>query len=341
VPPHDRQINHLLVRYEDNQDVDQTYLIEIAVPSTRRQLKDCVTKRQEAALNIERRESTHDHRAISRWYVGLVTCLIFVLIAIFGKPASQFASSIWAATPSATAAIPDHSAVRADASIAFARLSEPEIPSAKPSEPFGLDSIPVTSGWLLDTWRSVQNDIRADSTILKRYRTQAENCSSAAKTFLAIIAEGRGHTGRARIGVINRAINLAIRAKSDPAYWMGPLATLSKGSGDCKDYAIAKYVALREAGIAEEDLRLVIVHDLALDEDHAIVATRLGQNWIVLDNRWLTLARDIDLRRVVPLFVLDHDGLRQFIPQKTAIGRDGTRLWAVGGGFERSSQAKM
>ena len=92
---------------------------------------------------------------------------------------------------------------------------------------------------------------------------------------------------------------------------------LSTGSGDCKDYAIAKYVALMEAGIAEENLRLVIVRDLALGEDHAIVATRLGQDWIMLDNRWLTLVQDVKMRRVVPLFVLDRDGLRQFSHEKT------------------------
>jgi len=270
----------------------------------------------------------HDHRPISPWLA--VACFIVVLVAALGKLASPFASGISAATPRATATTPDHSVVRANASIAFAKPAKLEIPSATISEPFGLKSIQVMSGQLLNTWRSVQNEIRADSTVLKRCRRQAENCPPAAKTFLAIITEGRAHTGRARIGVINRAINLAIRAKSDPV-WMGPLATFSKGSGDCKDYAIAKYVALREAGIEEEDLRLVIVHDLALDEDHAIVATRLGQSWIVLDNRWLTLTRDLDLRRVVPLFVLDHDSLRRFILQKTAAGEGGTRMWAVGG----------
>ena len=72
-----------------------------------------------------------------------------------------------------------------------------------------------------------------------------------------------------------------------------------------------------EAGIAEEDLRLVIVHDLALGQDHAIVAARLGQDWIMLDNRWLTLVQDVKMRRVVPLVVLDRDGLRQFSHEKT------------------------
>jgi hypothetical protein len=36
-----------------------------------------------------------------------------------------------------------------------------------------------------------------------------------------------------------------------------------------------------------------------------MVATRLGLHWIMLDNRWLTLLQDDEMRRVVPLCVLD------------------------------------
>ena len=34
-----------------------------------------------------------------------------------------------------------------------------------------------------------------------------------------------------------------------------------KDAGDCEDYAIAKLVALRAAGIAADDLRLVIIRE--------------------------------------------------------------------------------
>ncbi len=57
--------------------------------------------------------------------------------------------------------------------------------------------------------------------------------------------------------------------------WSAPLVTFASGRGDCEDYAIAKYVALREAGIAEADLRLVISHDSAIGEDHAVVTARV------------------------------------------------------------------
>jgi len=89
---------------------------------------------------------------------------------------------------------------------------------------------------------------------------------------------------------------------------------VTSGRGDCEDYAIAKYVALVDAGIPEQDVKLVIVHNLAFDEDHAMVATRVDGEWIVLDNRSLALVPDIAVRRVTPLFVPDDIGVKVFAP---------------------------
>lgn len=191
-------------------------------------------------------------------------------------------------------------------------------------EPFGLDASPVIGGEVLTKWSGVVTDIRAEGDILTRCREDAQSCPEAAKKFLTVIADGRAHQGRARIGVINRAINLAIRPTSDLAQWgvvdrwSAPLVTLTTGRGDCEDYAIAKYVALTEAGVGADDVKLIIVHDLATGEDHAVVAARLEQKWIVLDNRRLALIEDVEMAHVVPLFVLGHDGVKQFAPTAVA-----------------------
>ena len=63
------------------------------------------------------------------------------------------------------------------------------------------------------------------------------------------MALGRSLSGLARIGVINRAINFAIKATSDLAqwgvadHWSAPLETFMTSRGDREDYAIAKYLA--------------------------------------------------------------------------------------------------
>jgi predicted transglutaminase-like cysteine proteinase len=186
-------------------------------------------------------------------------------------------------------------------------------------EPFGLAAISVTGGNVLTKWRRVETDIRADNEVLARCRDTTERCPAAARDFLAIIARGRAQTGRTRIGVINRAINLAIEPMSDlaqwgvPDRWSAPLETFATGRGDCEDYAIAKYVALTAAGVAPEDVKLIIVRNTAVEEDHAVVAVRLDGSWIVLDNRWLTLVADNEMEQATPRFVLDGDGVRQFV----------------------------
>jgi len=120
---------------------------------------------------------------------------------------------------------------------------------------------------------------------------------------------------------------MAIEPMSDmaqwgvPDRWSPPLETFATGHGDCEDYAIAKYVALTAAGIPAADVKLVIVRNIAASEDHAIVAVRNGGDWIMLDNRWLTLVKDVEMPRIAPLFVLDDAGVREFVPPAIAVAQ--------------------
>jgi len=228
-------------------------------------------------------------------------------------------------------------AARAQWQVDLASLDPAEPPSlpAIVAEPFGLTTVAVTSGPVAEKWSAVIAAIAAERGILARCAKDGAQCSPAAQKFLAVVAEGRAQSGRARAGVVNRAINLAITPTSDlaqwgvPDHWSPPLETFSTGRGDCEDYAIAKYVALQEAGVDADDLRLVIVHDLSAGEDHAITAVRLDGAWLVLDNRWLALVADADLRRLVPLFVLAGDGVRQFAPAIAQAGRPASTPGAV------------
>lgn len=201
--------------------------------------------------------------------------------------------------------------------------------AARPAaaEPFGLATVHVAGGDVLTKWSKVAAEIRAGNEILARCQAASAPCPTAAQSFLSIIAQGRVQTGRARIGVINRAINLAIEPTSDFAqwgvadHWSAPLETFATGRGDCEDYAIAKYVALTAAGVDATDVKLVIVRNTTAHEDHAVVAVRLDGNWVVLDNRWLTLVEDREFPDAAPLFVLDGDGVRQFAPPALAAER--------------------
>jgi predicted transglutaminase-like cysteine proteinase len=169
-------------------------------------------------------------------------------------------------------------------------------------EPFGMAAAPGGSDPLSAKWHAVEESIRAEADLLALCRADRAGCHSRpALRFLSIVDAAQVKSGRARIGEVNRAVNVSIRPMSDLAqyglvdYWASPLTTLASGAGDCEDYAITKYEALRAAGIADDDLRLVIVHHLRIDEDHAVAAVRVDGRWLVLDNRWLALADAADL----------------------------------------------
>ena len=189
----------------------------------------------------------------------------------------------------------------------------------QPAEPFGLSAQPLHGGGLHQKWLGMQRRLDDEMVQLALCDGDRDGCvSPAALQFLAIVDAGRAREGRARLGEINRAINLAVRAVSDLAQygeidvWTSPLLTFARGAGDCEDYAIAKFAALRLAGFAPEDLRIVIVHDPVRGEDHAIAAARLDGRWLTLDNRRMAMVEDIDARNYRPIFVIDRDGVRRY-----------------------------
>ena len=78
---------------------------------------------------------------------------------------------------------------------------------------------------------------------------------------------------------------------------------------------LAKFAALRMAGIASEDLRIVVLRDLLHGEDHAVVLARLDGQWLTLDNQRMAMIEDIDVRNHRPLFVIDRDGVMRYEEQ--------------------------
>jgi predicted transglutaminase-like cysteine proteinase len=138
----------------------------------------------------------------------------------------------------------------------------------------------------------------------------------AARRFVRILDEARGLDGQARIEAINRAVNNAIRYMSDaaqhgvPDLWSAPLATLRTGFGDCEDYVIAKYVALHEAGVAFDDMRLILLKDRTEGQDHAVLAVRDENRWLFLDNRHSAVVDLSQMRNLIPLFSISQKGVQ-------------------------------
>jgi predicted transglutaminase-like cysteine proteinase len=186
-------------------------------------------------------------------------------------------------------------------------------------EPFGLSTDLAPGGPLWVKWRRFEADFASNVDDIARCRAEPESCSKGALTLVALIDEARGLDGRRQLAIVNRSLNLAIAYASDmsqhgvPDLWSSPLSTLERGRGDCEDYAIAKLFVLRAAGIAAEDLRLLIAHNSSDGDAHAVLAVRRESRWLILDNRKMTLLDDAMVRDLEPLFALDLVGVHKFV----------------------------
>ena len=194
----------------------------------------------------------------------------------------------------------------------------PSMRGAAGPEPFGLYAFRAPDGMLWTKWRGLEADLAIEMKRIEACRNDPKNCSTEVKRFMLIAQEAKARAGRARIETANRLMNGAIRYVSDAQQhgasdrWTAPLASLKAEAGDCEDFAIAKYAALRDAGVPESDMRLVLVRDTKVRIDHAVLAVRHDGEWLVLDNRRAFVTDTMELGHYMPLFALDRDGVKLF-----------------------------
>lgn len=222
--------------------------------------------------------------------------------------------------------------------MALAPFDAPVELPAPLAAPFGLTqpAIPEASVQAMTAkWKSLQAIVALETRIIALCRQLPDACPPSTARFLAIVDAAREETGRVRAGLINRAVNLAIRFSRDTTQfgaadvWQSPLMTFASGSGDCEDYAIAKYFALREAGMSIDDLKIVVVHDARIGEDHAVTAARIGGEWFILDNRRTALLTDAQASDFKPLIALGDEAPKPVLVRDA--GLDGHLAAATAG----------
>jgi len=105
------------------------------------------------------------------------------------------------------------------------------------------------------------------------------------------LARGQGMKGVDLLRAVNDAFNDDLRypyitdkdnwGRDD--YWATPYQFLER-SGDCEDYAIAKYMALKQLGVPDDDMMILSVKLKVKPEiAHAILVVFIGNDGWVLD----------------------------------------------------------
>ena len=112
----------------------------------------------------------------------------------------------------------------------------------------------------------------------------------AVKEFCAVLKRGDLDEAK-KLQVVNNFFNQipfisdAIHWKQQD-YWATPLELLGSNGGDCEDYSIAKYLTLRELGVADGKLRITYVKALKLNEAHMVLTyySSPSAEPVILDN---------------------------------------------------------
>lgn len=138
-----------------------------------------------------------------------------------------------------------------------------------------------------------------------------------------IAAASNSTEDRERLEAVNDFFNRRILFEDDRAiwdqddYWATPLETLAVGRGDCEDIAIAKYYALKAAGVPVASMRLVYVRATIAgprgptSQAHMVVAyyATPGAEPLILDNLDPRIRPAGDRDDLLPIFSFNSEAI--------------------------------
>ena len=261
---------------------------------------------------------------MSKTALRLVNCLLpGIALAVAATPASaqvvnasyrsmSKSDAILGGAPSALAAIRSQQAGQPAAT--FNRAIAPASPGAlfRPAVmPYVRQAV---SSDRPDVFNSVALSIDRSPLSARWHQGAGAGVSGAAAAFAASL---RDEGMIAKLEAVNSYINARVRFVDDRLQfgvtdrWLTASETLSRGRGDCEDYAIAKRAMLRAAGLADKDLYLVVLKDLTRRADHAVLVVRAAGRFLVLDNGTNRIVDSSDLFDYKPVLKARSDALRE------------------------------
>lgn len=132
-------------------------------------------------------------------------------------------------------------------------------------------------------------------TVLARYAQERaledQPCSGgncALQQWVQFVNGLKGQDRLAQLEAVNAYVNRT-RFQADDSrygmvdYWATPREFLGR-SGDCEDFAFAKYLSLRKLGWSVNELRIVVMMHHGRRELHAVLVAYVGGTAYVLDN---------------------------------------------------------
>ncbi|MFQ5774561.1 MAG: transglutaminase-like cysteine peptidase [Kiloniellaceae bacterium] len=178
----------------------------------------------------------------------------------------------------------------------------------------------------LPQWTRVLAAMEKERGAFARCVRVAARCTTPAlRSWRKIIAAAASLDRAARLRAVNDYFN-RWPYRQDPdvygrsEYWATPSEFMAR-SGDCEDYAVAKYFALRQLGFGKDEMRIVILTDEIRGIGHAVLAIYGEDGILVLDS--------------LSNLIVSDDRYKHYVAQYSM---NETTRWAHVGGFERKSK---
>ncbi len=154
---------------------------------------------------------------------------------------------------------------------------------------FGSTEIASNSFKALPQWVRVLKKMKLETDLLSKCTRDRNACGKyALHPWHDTIKKAQGQSRSKTLQAINKGFNRwpykydqELYGVSE--YWASPMEFLRR-SGDCEDYSIAKYFALRELGFDKDQLRVVILYDRIRNIGHAVLAVYERNDILVLDS---------------------------------------------------------
>lgn len=151
-------------------------------------------------------------------------------------------------------------------------------------------------------------------SVLNKYNDEVASQNSGLSKMVAGLQGMANMTPEQKIRAVNAYINNSIAYNPDSMvwgrsdYWAAPGETFARGEGDCDDYAIAKFFALKMLGFKDNDMRIVILRDGRKNEIHAVLSLNYGGSNYILDNQSEYVVQDTQISYYTPIYSLSERG---------------------------------
>lgn len=194
---------------------------------------------------------------------------------------------------------------------------------------FGTVEIASDNLQSLPQWREVIRSFPKLAKTAARCDADIQDCKSQQMTLWRAKIRGLELSDPSiQIREINQFINRWKQVADQDTFgkkdhWATPLEFIPVG-GDSEDFAIMKYISLKELGIDPSKMRIVVTNDVLRGVTHTILVVKYGKRTLILDSQNNTVLPEKLVQYYIPFYSVNETTRWAHIPKQTATVAAGT-----------------